>query len=198
MSGPFIFIGTHRIADGQLEAFKNDARALVQLVRDREPQLVSFNFFFNEDETEVSVVQVHPDADSMLTHMQVAQEHITEATGNTAEYQEHSGLRRDERSHRRDDLPVDSSRCTDHREVCPPRRIHPRACRLTRVVRPLVHVRLHAPSSARRRRRAAGRSPPAQVPKQRRARVPVVGSPHLAAADDPTRLTRTGQGHGLG
>jgi quinol monooxygenase YgiN len=80
MSGPFVFIGTHRIADGQLDAFKKDARALVQLVREREPRLLAFNFFFNEDETEVSVVQVHPDADSMLTHMQVAKEHITEAT----------------------------------------------------------------------------------------------------------------------
>ena len=53
---------------------------MVQLVREREPQLLAFNFFFNEDETEVIVVQVHPDADSMLTHMQVAKEHITEAT----------------------------------------------------------------------------------------------------------------------
>ena len=53
---------------------------MVQLVREREPQLLAFNFFLNEDETEVSVVQVHPDADSMLTHMQVAKEHITEAT----------------------------------------------------------------------------------------------------------------------
>lgn len=80
MSGPFVFIGTHRIVEGQLEAFKKDARTLVQLVREREPQLLAFNFYFNEDETEVSVVQVHPDADSMLTHMQVAHEHITEAT----------------------------------------------------------------------------------------------------------------------
>jgi hypothetical protein len=80
MSGPFVFIGTHHIADGQLEAFKKDAIALVELVREREPQLLAFNFFLTEDETEVSVVQVHPDADSMLTHMQVAQEHITEAT----------------------------------------------------------------------------------------------------------------------
>ena len=80
MSGPFIFIGTHRIADGKLEAFKKDANALVQLVQEGEPQLIAFNFFFSEDETEVSVVQVHPDADSMLTHMEVARQHITEAT----------------------------------------------------------------------------------------------------------------------
>jgi quinol monooxygenase YgiN len=79
VSGPFIFIGTHRITDGSLEAFKKDAQALVELVREHEPRMIAFNFFFNEDETEVSVVQVHPDADSMLTHMQVAHEHISQA-----------------------------------------------------------------------------------------------------------------------
>jgi hypothetical protein len=31
-------------------------------------------------ETEVTVVQVHPDADSMLFHMQVARKHIEEGT----------------------------------------------------------------------------------------------------------------------
>ena len=80
MSEPFIFVGTHRISEGKLEEFKRDCRKLVELVQENEPQLMSFNFYFNEDETEVSVVQVHPDADSMLLHMQVAREHITEAT----------------------------------------------------------------------------------------------------------------------
>ena len=37
-------------------------------------------FAAGHDETEVSVVQVHPDADSMLVHMQLAREHITEAS----------------------------------------------------------------------------------------------------------------------
>jgi hypothetical protein len=77
---PFIFIGTHTIAEGKLDEFKRDCRKLVELVQEKEPQLLSFNFYFNEDESEVSVVQVHPDADSMLLHMQVAREHITEAT----------------------------------------------------------------------------------------------------------------------
>jgi hypothetical protein len=52
----------------------------VELVQENEPQLMSFNFYFNEDETEGSVVRAHPDADSMLVHMQLAREHITEAT----------------------------------------------------------------------------------------------------------------------
>jgi len=80
VSEPFIFVGTHKINEGKLDEFKRDCRKLVELVQEHEPQLISFNFYLSEDETEVSVVQVHPDADSMLLHMQVAREHITEAT----------------------------------------------------------------------------------------------------------------------
>jgi quinol monooxygenase YgiN len=79
MSKPFIFIGTHQIAEGKLDEFKRDCQQLVEVVERNEPQLLSFNFYFSEDEGEVSVVQVHPDADSMLLHMQVAREHIAEA-----------------------------------------------------------------------------------------------------------------------
>lgn len=79
MAEPVIFIGTHQIAAGKLDEFKRDCQELVEIVERDEPQLLSFNVYFNEDESEVSVVQVHPDADSMLFHMQVAHEHITEA-----------------------------------------------------------------------------------------------------------------------
>ena len=79
MAEPFIFIGTHQIAEGKLDEFKRDCQDLVEIVARNEPQLLSFKFYFNEDESEVSVVQVHPDADSMLFHMQVAHEHISQA-----------------------------------------------------------------------------------------------------------------------
>ena len=79
MSGPFIFIGTHRIKDGRLEDFKRDARELAELVHEKEPRILAFDFYFNEDETEASVVQVHPDAESMVFHMQVMREFITHA-----------------------------------------------------------------------------------------------------------------------
>ena len=88
MSGPFIFIGTHRVREGKLEEFRADAIALAALVEDREPQLLGFNFFFNEEETEATIVQVHPDADSMLVHMQVAAEHITKGTDELLETKE--------------------------------------------------------------------------------------------------------------
>ena len=88
MSEPFIFIGTHRIADGKLEEFKRDCHELVTVVEREEPRLLAFNFYFNEDETEVTVVQVHPDADSMVFHMQVAREHITASTEDQLETKE--------------------------------------------------------------------------------------------------------------
>ena len=80
MSGPFIFVGTHRIKEGKAEEFKTDALDLAKLVQDQEPQLLGFNFYMNDDETEATIVQVHPDADSMLVHMRVASEHITKGT----------------------------------------------------------------------------------------------------------------------
>ena len=49
------------------------------MVEANEPRLIAFNVYANEDGTEVTIVQVHPDADSMLFHMQVAREHISEA-----------------------------------------------------------------------------------------------------------------------
>ena len=88
MSGPFIFIGTHRVKEGKLEEFRADAIALAALVEEREPQLLGFNFYFNEDETEATIVQVHPDADSMLVHMQVAAAHITKGTDELLETKE--------------------------------------------------------------------------------------------------------------
>jgi quinol monooxygenase YgiN len=79
MSEPFIFIGTHTIREGKLEDFKKQWRELLDVVEVKEPRLIAFNAYVNEDGTELTVVQVHPDADSMLFHMQVARDHISEA-----------------------------------------------------------------------------------------------------------------------
>ena len=83
MSEPFIFIGTHTIREGKLEDFMKSCGQLVEVVEANEPRLISFHLYVNEDGTEVTVVQVHPDADSMLFHMQVAREHISEAYQST-------------------------------------------------------------------------------------------------------------------
>src|SRR5262245_47818903 len=79
MSEPFIFIGTHRLNEGKLEAARGMNDWLTGLVESNEPRIIAFNAYANEEGTEVSIVQIHPDSDSMLFHMQLLSKHITGA-----------------------------------------------------------------------------------------------------------------------
>ena len=81
MSQPFIFISTFRLREGTLEAFKEMCQGLVEFVESTEPRVIAFNLYASEDGTEVSNVQVHQDADSMVSHMQLLREHISAAGG---------------------------------------------------------------------------------------------------------------------
>ena len=71
MSKPLIFVSTWKIREGRLEGYKQFAKELMEHVKTREPQLIAFNMYFNEDETEMTSIQVHPDAASMDFHIQV-------------------------------------------------------------------------------------------------------------------------------
>lgn len=85
MSAPFIFIGTHRIREGKLEEFRAGMPDFCRYVEEHEPRLIAFNAYLDEKGEEVAVVQVHPDASSMETHMQIVREHIESAYGTTLE-----------------------------------------------------------------------------------------------------------------
>lgn len=81
MAAPFIYIGTYKLKEGKLEAFRQYLRdeKFFELIETNEPRLLAFNGYANEAGTEVTFVQVHPDAASMEFHMQVAREHIGRA-----------------------------------------------------------------------------------------------------------------------
>ena len=79
MSGPFIFIATNRLKPGKLGEEKTRVPGLVDFITANEPRLLAFNEYANEERTEVAVVQVHPDADSMAFHMQVVAERAATA-----------------------------------------------------------------------------------------------------------------------
>ena len=80
MITPFIFIGTHKIKPGKREAFKTYfATFCSEIVEPQEPRLHSFHGYTAPDSDVVTVVQVHPDADSMATHMKVGVEHFAKA-----------------------------------------------------------------------------------------------------------------------
>jgi biotin carboxylase len=83
VSGPFIFIATNRLKPGKLAEKRKRVPGLVEFVSSNEPRLIAFNEYVNDDGTEVAVVQIHPDADSMAFHMEVIAERAAAAYAET-------------------------------------------------------------------------------------------------------------------
>ena len=85
MPGPFIFIATNRLKPGALEAETQRVPELCEFIEANEPRLLAFNEYADDDGTEVSVIQVHADAESMEFHMGVVREHAERAYAETLE-----------------------------------------------------------------------------------------------------------------
>ena len=79
MTGPFIFIATNRLKPGAYEAERHRVPGLVEFLKASEPRLLALNEYINAERTEVTVVQVHPDAQSMELHMSVVRERAAQA-----------------------------------------------------------------------------------------------------------------------
>ena len=79
MSEPFVYIAGYQVKPGKLEEARRRLRDLAELVEQREPQLGAFHFFLDEARERAICVQVHPEPDSMATHMAVIAEHLTTA-----------------------------------------------------------------------------------------------------------------------
>jgi len=85
VSGPFIFIATNRLKPGKLAEERKRVPGLVDFVDANEPRLIAFNEYVNNDGTEVAVVQVHPDAESMAFHLEVIAERAAAAYAATVD-----------------------------------------------------------------------------------------------------------------
>jgi biotin carboxylase len=85
VTGPFIFIATNRLKPGMLGAETARVPGLVDFIKTSEPRVIAFNEYVNEDGTEVAVVQVHPDADSMAFHMSIIAERAATAYAETVD-----------------------------------------------------------------------------------------------------------------
>jgi len=72
MSESIVYIDRSEIVEGKLEVLKEGIRNLVDFVHEREPQLISYGFFINDEATQMTVVAVHPDSASLEFHMEVA------------------------------------------------------------------------------------------------------------------------------
>jgi NAD(P)-dependent dehydrogenase (short-subunit alcohol dehydrogenase family) len=82
-SAPLIFVATNRLKPGRLDAERRRVPGLVEFVEQNEPQLIAFNEYVNDDGTEVTVVQVHPNAASMQTHLGIIGERAAQAYDET-------------------------------------------------------------------------------------------------------------------
>jgi hypothetical protein len=85
VSGPFIFIATNTLKPGKIDQERERVRSLSEFISSNEPRMLAFNEYADEDGTEVGVVQVHPDAQSMLFHMELIRERAASAYGETLE-----------------------------------------------------------------------------------------------------------------
>jgi hypothetical protein len=73
---PFIFIAAHTVKEGKLQVVRKYVQEHVEVARHHEPRLLAFNLSVNEAGTELTNIQVHPEADSRVFHMQVLRERI--------------------------------------------------------------------------------------------------------------------------
>ena len=71
MAEPLIVITRARVKEGKLQDLMRHHKQILKIVETNEPQLVAFHGFLNEDGTEMTRIQVHPDTESMDFHMQV-------------------------------------------------------------------------------------------------------------------------------
>jgi hypothetical protein len=83
MSGPFIFIATNRLKPGRLEIERKRVAELSAFIEANEPRLLSFNEYVDDAGSEVAVVQVHPDIESMVFHMKLVRERAAQAYAET-------------------------------------------------------------------------------------------------------------------
>ena len=83
MPSPFIFIATNRLKAGRLDLERTRVPNLVEFIEANEPRLIAFNEYLNEAGDEVTVVQVHPDAESMEAHLEIVRERAQDAYAQT-------------------------------------------------------------------------------------------------------------------
>ena len=70
-SGPIVYIDHSDIREGSLEELKAGIRRLVDFIDSREPQLITYGFYIDEEALNMTVVAVHPDSASLELHMDI-------------------------------------------------------------------------------------------------------------------------------
>ena len=70
-SEPIVYIDHSDIREGSLDELKVGVSQLVDFIRVREPQLITYGFYIDDDAGKMTVVAVHPDSASLELHMDI-------------------------------------------------------------------------------------------------------------------------------
>lgn len=71
MSKTIIIIDTSEVKEGKLEDLKAAMNDLVEFTKMNEPNMIAYDVYFNDDGTQMTVLQVHPDSASAEFHMKI-------------------------------------------------------------------------------------------------------------------------------
>ena len=74
-----MLIFVHRIKAGKREGLEHYLRDIGQFVEANEPRILHYGAYISDDGKEATNLQIHPDEDSVMFHMQVAGEKIGDA-----------------------------------------------------------------------------------------------------------------------
>ena len=70
MSEPIVFISHFKIKEGKLDGLKQHAQMTREHIKADKPGTAAFLQFLNEEETELSIVHVFPDAEAYDRHLE--------------------------------------------------------------------------------------------------------------------------------
>lgn len=66
---PLVYVDTSTVRDGKLEQLSEAMKGLATFVEANVPQLISYGFYLDGDQRQMTVVAVHPDSASLEYHM---------------------------------------------------------------------------------------------------------------------------------
>jgi hypothetical protein len=79
-SEPIVYIDHSDIREGSFEELKAGIRRLVDFIDSREPQLITYGFYIDEEALNMTVVAVHPDSASLELHMDIGSSEFRKAS----------------------------------------------------------------------------------------------------------------------
>ena len=69
MSEPIIFISNQRVKEGKLEGYKQYYRQVAEQAKADKPGTIAHLAYHNKEGSELSIIHIFPDAESMELHM---------------------------------------------------------------------------------------------------------------------------------